>query len=660
MLKLLSDLKNEKYISELNYQFAKLIDQKQQGYGYSEQQQNLAIFLAGLVSFQVMQGHSCLRLNSAMTENPFGLSYKKTARNYIGEIMQKIGQIDPLKWQSILSNHIAFSDNPAHTTPMLFQHGRLYFYRYWQAENRIASALQQRVALFQTEEDETGDALNSTILARFFTPQTQIDWQKVAVATALKKPFCLISGGPGTGKTRTVAILLAALQLKQLESGLSPLKIGLSAPTGKAASRLKESIADNLAHLDLPESLKQSVPKQASTLHSLLGIHPHSDQPTYHADNPLHLDLLVVDEASMIDLFVMEKLFNALKPSTRLIMLGDKDQLASVEAGNAMSELGRLLTLEYSQSHSDYLSRVTGYPIISKNRNVPLICDTLCHLRHSYRFKEDSGIGQLASYINAQQAPDSWRIFTNPQFSDLERVIYPTMAEFSDKTQWIQQCVNRVVASAVSHYSHYLSLVKQRLLSPETVSVGDIFHAFQQVRFLSALRVSELGVERLNQAIAEALQHARWVDFHHSRESYAGKPVLITENARQNKIFSGDIGIFLPDEQGKLRVYFDTETEGEYRSISPSRLPSYEPAYVMTVHKSQGSEFEHTLLVMPLNTSPVLTKELLYTAVTRAKKRFTLFGEEKVWRSAVMQAILRQSGLNEQLSTINGDNRVEE
>lgn len=649
MLQLLSDLKNEHVISELNYQFAKMIDRKQQTQGYSDTQKNLALLLSALVSHHVMQGHSCLSLNSLAATAFFGLQSRKLSRDYQAEILQKIGKIDPLVWQEILSDHIAFSSNPEHIAPLLFQHERLYFYRYWQAEQHIAMALKQAVNIGQNSANL---ALDRQILARFFPIQNKIDWQKVAVATALKQPFCLISGGPGTGKTRTVAILLASLQLKQIELGLPPLRIALAAPTGKAAARLKESISANLQQLDLPDSIKQLVPVQATTIHTLLGFHPHRDLPEHHAQNPLHIDLLVVDEASMIDLFVMEKLMNALKADTRLIMLGDKDQLASVEAGNAMSELGELLTLGYSQAHCDYLSKVTDSNIFPQNSAIPPICDSLCHLRHSYRFDENSGIGELAKRINAQQAAESWQILTNSRYADLALNTYPEIQHFPDKNRWIAHAVTQVVDLAVELYRDYLTLVQERVKDVQRVSVSQIFSAFQKVRFLSALRVSELGVERLNQSIADALRQQRLLSFKQHRENYIGKPILITENAPQQQIFSGDIGLVLPDESGKLRVYFETEQPDCPRSLSPSRVPNYEPAYVMTVHKSQGSEFAHTVLIMPLSASPVLTKELLYTAVTRAKQQFTLFADEKTWRGAVKAKVARQSGLKEQILSL--------
>ncbi len=646
MLALLHDLKTENIISELNYQFAKMIDRQQQPYDYTPLQQNLAILLSALVSNSVMQGHSCIRLDSPLANKPFGLQGKNFSRPFYQEILQKIEGISPLEWQQVLQNHIAFSHDPAQVAPLLFHNQRLYFYRYWQAENRIAYLLKQAVS---SVPQNANVELDKQILDQFFIHQENIDWQKIAVATALNKNFSLISGGPGTGKTRTVAILLAALQLKQLKQQLPPLKIALAAPTGKAAARLKESITLSLLALDLPTELSANIPTQASTIHSLIGIRENQDLPLYHVNNPLHLDLLVIDEASMIDIFVMEKLFNALKPDTKVVMLGDKDQLASVEAGNSMGELGDLTDWGYSAEHCHYLEQVTGYSQSPKNQQVPTLCDSLCHLRHSYRFNANSGIGQLAAQVNEQQAVSSWQIFANQEFTDLQLFTYPSPTEFAEKSQWVQYCVNMITTKAVELYKDYLQKVKARTHSPDTASVSDIFEAFQKIRFLSALRISELGVEQLNQRIAEALQQAGYIHFKHSRDSYIGKPVLITENVPHLHIFSGDIGLMLPDESGTLRIYFETQQNGQHLDILPSRLPDYEPAYIMTVHKSQGSEFAHTLLVMPLNMSPVLTKELVYTAITRAKSQFTLFSDEKTWKQAVKANIQRHSGLKEML-----------
>lgn len=656
MLSLLLKLKEKKQITDLNYQFAKLINEQQKNFSYTKKHKDLAIFLAAFVSFQVMKGNSCIHLNSDALNNPFDLNNE----NDIQEIRNKLEEFPPSQWQKILQNHIAFSCNPAQVAPLLFQGDRLYFYRYWQAENRIAQKM-QAAAQSDLTNDEAEIALNKTVLNQLF-PQAEntVFRQKMAVATALKQKLTFISGGPGTGKTYTVAMLLAALQLKQLKQNLPPLSIALAAPTGKAAARLKESILNTIQQLAIPDSVKQLVPNKAQTIHRLLGIRPNSDKPLFHAANPLHLDLLIIDEASMIDLFLFEKLLNATKPNTRLIFLGDKDQLASVEAGNVMSELASLSSSnansqpKYSPQHIHYLNETMGYTAeFLSNPSMPAICDSLCELTESRRFGENSGIGKLAKEINQEQAVNSWRLFTHQTFQDLALMPYPKIENAIDKAQAIQQSVQYIAQKAVELYQPYLKLVKQREQSPQQVSIREIFNAFNQVRFLSALRISELGVEQLNLTIAEALKKAGLIQFKHHRENYLGKPILITENAVQNHIFSGDIGLVLPDETGKkAKVYFETEVDEKNHALSLSRLPNYEPAYVMTVHKSQGSEFAHTLLIMPQTMSPVLTKELLYTAVTRAKDKFTLFSDERIWGRAVKNKVQRQSGLKEQLLTV--------
>ncbi|MDP8033979.1 exodeoxyribonuclease V subunit alpha [Pasteurella atlantica] len=646
MLCLLECLKEQKIISELDYQFAKMINQKQQPYGYSQQVQDLAIFLSAFVSYNVMQGNTALDLHSPLANNPFGLKNKNLEEDFYNQILQKIGNITPLDWQNILQHHIAFSDNPSKVAPMLFQHNLLYFYRYWQSENRIVSYLKQAVTF---EQEFAKNDLNRTALTQLFTEQTpHIDWQKIAVATALTKNFTLISGGPGTGKTTTVVKILLALQLKQQYSNLPPLNIKLAAPTGKATARLKESISANLARFPFSDELKAQIPTNALTLHRLLGINPMSDMPKYNQHNPLYLDVLVVDEASMIDLSLMEKMINALKPNAHLIMLGDKDQLASVEAGAIMGELGTFITKGYSAKHCQYLTQNTGYTLLPQQDNPPIIGDSLCHLRHSFRFNQNAGIGEISRTINSQQAVTSWQLFT--KFTDLDLIEYQAATQFSEKSKWIEHNVKLIVDKAVSLYESYLKLVKQRTETPSAVNVEDIFNTFNKIRLLSALRVGEFGVEKLNERIAQALLKAGLIHFHHSRENYLGKPIMITENIPQAHIYSGDIGLILADENGKPYVYFETQINNQPHSITPNRLPNYETAYVMTVHKSQGSEFKHTVLILPLNYSPIITKELLYTAVTRAKKHFTLFSNEKVWKLGVNSKIQRQSGLAKQLT----------
>lgn len=657
VLEELAKLKEEKEIALIDYHFAKLIDEKQQPYAYSEEKQALAVILAALLSHYVREGNSCLKLSLEIAQLPPPFNRLLNNANFP----------PPMKWPALLQEHIAFSSSPNKVAPLYFQNNALYLHRYWQAERDIADYLLQAVQ--KQKNVVKNEALDRDILSRFTrdeSPEFQIDWQLIAVATALNQYFSVISGGPGTGKTTTVAKLLTAMQLKQLQQNQNALNVALVAPTGKAASRMKESLEKELRLNILNQEnskkmivlngeecafIENNMPKVASTIHRLIGIRPFSDQPTYHQGNPLEFDLIVVDEASMIDLFVMEKLLKAVKSDCHLVLLGDKDQLPPVEAGAFLSELGKFLKKDgfYSKDYAEYLQQITGYEktaIKFASDFSSEIANCLCLLHRSRRFDEKSLIGQLARFTNAQQAEESWHLlqkeYLNNQTDEHSKGL---MWYGYEKTNPVKLVVNH----AVMLYEAYLKRVKARVKAPQEIEVSIIFDEFNKVRFLSALRVGALGAEFLNEEIARALKQKRLVNFKNETDRYIGKPILITQNAPHLHLYSGDIGIILPDENNRPRVYFNTMIDEKRLSISPNRLPSYETAYVMTVHKSQGSEFEHTLLVMPDSESAVLNKELVYTAITRAREKFTLFCNQKEWEQALSKRLERESGLGEML-----------
>lgn len=645
MLALLNELKQQQIISAADYYLAKLISDKQQGLLYSEQQKNLAILLTALCSYHYQQGNTALFFNTKTAQHLFQLNYRHTEQDYLIRIQQKINFLPVEKWQACLNGHIAFTQNPLQQiAPFVFQYNGLYFYRTWQDEYRVASYFCKAIQQSQNAEQQLDIAKIRQFLDYYFPTQRnnalqQIDWQKVAVATALRQPFCLITGGPGTGKTTTVTRLLLALQ----ELHCHKLNIQLVAPTGKAAARLTESINNALVNLQqkegiiLSEALLQSIPTEAQTLHRLLGTRLFEDRPHFHQQNPLLLDVLVVDEASMIDLPMMAKLVQALKPSCKLILLGDANQLSPVEAGEMLGELSQFKQDNYSVSLTDYLSQVADIQLPASS--APFIFrDYLCDLQHSHRFSASSGIGQLAGAINQGNVVQSLTVFE--QFSDIR-------FQFFSPEQTEMQCAEQVVQSAVENYRTYLQLIPQNALANNKITeqqVDLIFQAFNQVRFLTALRGSMLGVEMLNQHIAQALQKNGLLKFKNERDWYIGKPIMITQNNSSVGLYNGDVGLYL----GGHKVWFE-QGKGRYKTVLTSRVPEYETAFVMTVHKSQGSEFDHTLLVLPAEMNPVLSRELIYTGVTRAKQQLTVFGHLNIWKSTVRKPISRQSGLRQQL-----------
>jgi exodeoxyribonuclease V alpha subunit len=499
--------------------------------------------------------------------------------------------------------------------PLILEHGRLYLARYQAYERQLAAQLLQR-AVDLPEVDEA--QLSESLTRLFAFNQQQPDWQRLAAAQAVRRKLAVISGGPGTGKTTTVVRLLAAL-LEQPRC--EHLAIGLAAPTGKAAARMAEAIRNAKAELPVSEAIKAALPDEARTLHRLLGNRGDSPQVRHHAANPLALDVLVVDEASMVDLALMAKLLDALPPTARLILLGDKDQLCAVEAGAVFAELceGR----GFDAQAASELQRITGQQVPVSQPSSQL-GDAVVLLTHSHRFAGDSGIGELARRINGGDVSGTLNLLKEDR-SDLAWNAQPTPNELLERLD--------------QGYSPYISAAK-------SADPAAAFAAFNTFRALCAQREGAWGVAGINEALEARIKRRSQVA---SRERwYVGRPVMVRQNDYALGLFNGDIGICLHTEYG-LRVFFEGE-EG-YRPFAPARLPSHDSAFAMTVHKSQGSEFAEVLLVLPELPSPLLTRSLFYTGITRAKHKVEIWGLPARLSEAVATRAERAAGLAERLAT---------
>ncbi|MEH8041566.1 exodeoxyribonuclease V subunit alpha [Gallibacterium anatis] len=636
MLALLQQLRDQKLIENIDYYFADYI--ARQGQSQTEAINDLAALFAALLSFANQQGHSCLFLTKNVLENPFELKYQPEQQALLQQIEDLLAPYDVKALLANLVQHPAFSMNDQQNTPIVCKKigeiDALYFHRIWQDEHYIAARLSESRSIHYQQNELTD--LKRILQALFPHSQHLPDWQKIAVATAFSSTISFISGGPGTGKTTTVAKLLLGLQWLQQIRKQPWLNIRLAAPTGKAATRLTESLHQAIQNIHLPLDLSSTLPQEAATIHRLLGMRPNSP-PRYHQQQPLNIDVLVIDEASMINLALMATLLRGIKPSTKLIFLGDKDQLASVESGAIMAELGQFLSFDYSRQQAAFLATVCEQQLAFSNE-LNFIRDSLCHLQHSYRFNQNTGIGQLAKAVNQRQAEESWQLFA--EYDDIR--VLPLFRPGEANNQ-------QVVDFAVQLYSDYFKFVQsEKNWQPEAVAKA--FMLFKQARLLSALRNGQFGVEQLNQRIAEQLRRKKYIRFQHAHEWYLGKPVIILQNDNNSRLFNGDIGLVLPDKNGDLKVWF--EAEQGFREVLSSRVPSVEPAYVMTVHKSQGSEFTRTVLVLPAEYNPLLSKELIYTAITRAKQAFTVFSREAIWKAAVRTQTQRYSGLAQQIKQI--------
>jgi exodeoxyribonuclease V alpha subunit len=624
----------------------------------------LVLLAAALTSHQLGHGHVCLDLFETLKAPDFALSLPPEGDVQTGVMLlpsQLLDGLDGAHWCHVLaaSHLVALAvdgSETAQSRPLVLSGKRLYLRRYWTYERRIDTALRLRLA---TQESVAPDLLER--LNRLFDqapPDGVVDWQKLACALATRGAFSIVTGGPGTGKTTTVVRLLALLQAPAVESG-NALRIRLAAPTGKAAARLTESISQQVLSLKVPDAVKEKIPTQVTTVHRLLGSRPGTRHLRHHLGNPLPLDVLVVDEASMIDLEMMANLLDALPPHARLVLLGDKDQLASVEAGAVLGDLCRDAEAGfYSPQTRQWLQQVSGEDLSASGLQEDLdgshpLAQQVVMLRYSRRFGEGSGIGQLARWVNQQNAEEARKLLAARSHADLFCVSLK-----GEHDHALERLVLDGQGNGAHGYRYYLKLLQTSRPSPDTARddprwtdwARQLLQAFDAFQLLCAVRKGPWGVDGLNQRITAALLKARLID--NDQQWYEGRPVLMTRNDYGLGLMNGDIGIALklPESDGGpqvLRVAFPrNDGQGGVRFVLPSRLNDVETVYAMTVHKSQGSEFTHTALILPDALNPVLTKELIYTGITRAKDWFSLIEPRGgVFEEAVRRKVKRLSGL---------------
>lgn len=535
--------------------------------------------------------------------------------------------------------------------PLVLQNERLYLRRYWHYEKTVATKINLLSvdSTIASQLDSSVQMLKQTaeLLTQLFPHDgADTDWQKVAAAIALTRQLAVITGGPGTGKTTTVTkVLLLLLHLQPT------LKIRMVAPTGKAAARLSESVKNSKLQLqrtltgelaELQHVLPQ-IPETAATIHRLLGVRPGESRFRHHHDNPLLLDLLIVDEASMVDLPLMAKLLDALPDNARLILLGDQDQLASVEAGAVLADIcqglkqGEHWEMQYSQRQANRLSELCSTLLDASDTSTKPtnLGDSLCMLRHSHRFKGDAGIGLLAAAVN-QGNIDAIQQIWHKSYQEL---------------QWLEHTddgsgMKALMLQCQQGYQSYLELIQQHATPQQ------ILAAFHQFRVLCAMRAGEFGVDGINIAIIRNLAAKGWLK--PTAEFYAGRPVIIRSNDYNLGLFNGDIGLILPDpaQNNRLMTWFE-RADGSMLKVLPARLPGHDTCFAMTVHKSQGSEFNTVALVLPPKPhgpqQQLLCRELLYTAITRARNQFVCLGSLRGFLAASSRLTRRASGLAQRL-----------
>lgn len=673
------------------------------------------------------RGHACLPLASLVRQPQALLAWPAAAQVAWQTVWPGLPAALGDWVQALLASPLVRDARPAPTQPD--DHGQplvlggtaaaplLYLRRYAGYETEVAQAIH---AATQTPL-AVDEAQARHWLARLFDAPAasgatsgaaaQVDWQQVACALALRGRLTVITGGPGTGKTYTAARLLALLLA--MHPSPDTLKVALAAPTGKAAARLRQAIDQSLQDLQarLGDALDLAAftqrMGQARTVHALLGARPDTRQFKHHRTHPLDLDVLIVDETSMVNLELMAALLQALPPAARLVVLGDKDQLASVEAGAVLGDLcAQAEQPRYRPDTLAYLQRTCGQHLAAQAPgHLPALAQQTVMLRHSRRF--GSAIGQLAQAVNAGDARAAQALLAartaTPGAADAGIIWRAAPDQTSPATVLALAVQGREQAPA--SYADYLTLVQQGPSAfaaparaglptgqlaldfgaphadctsppgsqssspvgsevstqgsnddPHTAWVKAVLRAFDRFRILCAVHDGPWGDRALNQGVQRALAQAGLLQ--PAGEWFVGRPVMVTRNDAALGVFNGDVGVVLPSARngagraegsgGALRAWF---LDGDaLRSVSVSRLAHVDTAFAMTVHKSQGSEFAHTVLVMAPGAGGVMTRELVYTGITRARTHFSLVeGEPGLLATAIRQRVVRASGLQARL-----------
>ena len=618
------------------------------------------------------------------------------------------------------NNNQIVSNNFEEITPLFVydlnpENCRIYFRSYFSYENSAASFIKEKSHALTEQSSEDLAYLKKALNILFGDSNDKVNWQKVAAASSALSDFSVICGGPGTGKTTTVLKLLMLLLAKDPNS---PKQIMLCAPTGKAATRMVESIEDQLRvdssfmktfnklcsefHCD-EDKLLAMIPRTATTVHKVIGIIPHQERPNYNEDNPLPCNILIVDEVSMISLSLFSKLIKSVSKDTKLILLGDKDQLVSVEPGKVFSDLCSVLNYENSISNGklEKLSSILGYSkdaLLQANGSGHNISENVSMLVESHRFKSTSLLGKLAKAVNEVDKDnakdiDNWfekdgfiseitdgeSLFSTDEKTEVSSVFIKDKSRSGLKS--LSSLITKKSLEFFCNEGEYLSKLK----SNEFVVKNDkdakvIFDLLNHYRILCANRNGPLGTveinKKVNTDVQALLRGAKSLNLRYDPEDfYPGKVILITKNDSFLNVDNGDVGFVAFDsdeakEENRLKVFFppkdksasDDENFKEVRRISPERLSDYESGFAMTIHKSQGSEYSYVCMVLCATYNPVLTKELIYTGLTRAKSKdvadkntnetvtvggkVSIITDRDLFKECVVKRVYRESGLS--------------
>ncbi|WAI18403.1 MAG: exodeoxyribonuclease V subunit alpha [Buchnera aphidicola (Acyrthosiphon caraganae)] len=589
MIILLKKAVKLKIIRPIDFYFSQFVAQKN----------TIVMLVAACVSYENNKGHIFLPIKY-FEKNCF---FSSLNENFIKKILIILKK--KINWSVELLKHASIS-NGSIPTPLVLYEKKIYLYKMWKSENNIFNYL-----YIKNKKNKINFIKCSKILDNLF-PDKTINFQKIAVALTLINSITFILGGPGTGKTTTILKIIIAL----IKSSKTEIKIQLSAPTGKATTRLNQIINNNIFDLYLSEKEKRSLPSRATTIHQLLGIQKISQNSFFNKNNLLNLDVLIIDEISMVDILMMEKILFSVSKYTKLIFIGDHNQLCPIESGSILRKICNYNYNGYSLKTIMNIEKLTQYKLLKKinKKTTTFISNSICILKKNYRFEKNSGIYFLSNAICHKKTKIIESLFNNL----IENV-------FFYETNSIQK-YKKMITRIVSNYQFFWEKIYKK------ATIKEIIESFQDYQVLCVLHDGLFGVNILNKKLEENMYQKNMIKYFYinGEQWYVGKPVMITDNNKYLDVFNGNIGITNINKNGILQVSFLKENN-IINNIPVKILRNYKTAWAITVHKAQGSEFMHTALILPDFNSYVLNKDILYTGITRSRKILSIFSDKEIF-----------------------------
>lgn len=569
------------------------------------QKNTVMMLVAACISYENSKGHIFLPIQYFEKNCFFSNSNKKFIKEILVILKKKINwSVELFRHESVGNGYIP--------TPLVLYNNKIYLYKMWKSEKNIFNCLNTT-----NKKNRINQKKCSTILDNLFPGKIK-NFQKIAVALTLINRITFIIGGPGTGKTTTVLKIIIAL----IKSSKKSIKIQLSAPTGKATTRLTEIIKNNIFDIYFSKKEKYSIPSKAITIHQLLGIQKISQQSFFNKNNLLDLDVVIIDEISMVDILMMEKILFSVAKKTKLIFIGDQNQLCPIESGSILRKICHYAYDGYSSKNIINIEKLTKYKLLKKinKKKTAFISDSICILKKNYRFKKSSGIFIVSNAVYNKKMTIIKNVFKNL----IKNV-------FFYENNSIQKYEN-MIKKISSNYKKFWEKIQKK------EKIKEIIKSFQDYQVLCVLHDGIFGVDILNKKLEENMYKNNIIKYFYinGQEWYIGKPIMITNNNKYLDVYNGNIGITNISENGVLQVSFLKENN-TINNIPVKILRNYNTAWAITVHKAQGSEFINTALILPNFNSQVLNKDLLYTGITRSRNILSIFSDKKTFINAILK-----------------------